>query len=325
VALVAGTAGNDTLTGTSGNDTINGLGGNDLVLAGSTGGTDLVDGGAGFDSIEFSNRATSALIVDFAAGSISGGSSGTISFSNVERIVTGNFNDRLNGNASGQTLNGLGGADTLWGAGGVDTLWGGAGADNFVFRETGAGNADSIRDFGSGTDKLVLDASMMSALGASGNFAAGDARFKANSTGTATDASDRILFNTATGQVFYDADGNGSGAAQLIATLQSGATLAATDIAVEGGSSGGGQAINGTSGSDSLLGGAGNDTISGFAGEDTINGREGNDTLDGAAGLDSFLFDVAPGSVNADRILGFNSDADRIILDGNVGHGARCG
>ena len=45
--------------------------------------------------------------------------------------------------------------------------------------------------------------------------------------------------------------------AQLIATLQSGATLVATDIAVEGGSSGGGQPINGTAGNDSLVGGRG--------------------------------------------------------------------
>ena len=68
---INGTAGNDTLTGTAGNDTINGLGGNDLVLAGSTGGADVVNGGAGFDSIEFASRATSAVVVDFGAGTIS--------------------------------------------------------------------------------------------------------------------------------------------------------------------------------------------------------------------------------------------------------------
>ena len=398
MATVTGTAGNDTLTGTSGNDTISGLGGDDLIRAGSTGGADAVDGGAGFDSIEFASRATSAVIVDFAAGTISGGSSGTISFTGVERVIAGNFNDRLSGSGSGQTLVGQGGADTLWGAGGVDILRGGGGADTFIFRETGTANADSVQDFGSGTDKLLLGGSAMSALGAAGNFAAGDARFKANSTGTATDASDRIVYNTSTRQVFYDADGNGSGAKVLIATLQSGATLVATDIAVEGGG-GGGQVINGTSGNDSLVGGPGNDTINGFAGSDTINGgagadsmvggahadtyfvdnpgdviveledggfdtvnaslsytlpawvnhltlagstaingtgndlpngitgngapnvlsgREGIDTLDGGGGGDSFLFNVAPGDANADLVLGFNSGAHKLILDGNA-------
>ena len=47
MATINGTSGNDTLTGTAGNDTINGLGGNDLILAGSTGGTDVIDGGDG--------------------------------------------------------------------------------------------------------------------------------------------------------------------------------------------------------------------------------------------------------------------------------------
>jgi serralysin len=184
VAAVNGTAGNDTLTGTSGNDTINGLGGNDLVLAGSTGGTDVINGGSSF---------------------------GTINFTGIERVVGGSFNDRLTGNAAGQNLTGAAGADTLAGAGGIDTLWGGTGTDTFVFRETGTANADRIGDWASGSDKLLLDASVMSALGAGGNFAAGDARFWFSASGTAHDADDRIIFNTTTRQVFYDADGSGSG------------------------------------------------------------------------------------------------------------------
>ena len=311
-----------TFTGTPTNDSFIGTTSNDLFVMGGSGGTDTIDGGAGFDSIEFATRATSAVIVDFAAGSISGGSSGTINFSNLERIVTGNFNDRLSGNASAQILNGHGGADTLWGAGGVDVLWGGAGADSFVFRETGTGNADSVRDFGSGTDQLVLDGSVMNALGATGNFAAGDARFKANSTGTATDASDRVLYNTTTRQLFYDADGNSSGSKVLIATLQSGATLAATDIVVEGGSGGGGgQTINGTSGNDSLVGGPGNDTINGFGGNDTIDGGGGFDTQIMAgglagAGIERIILRGYSGFPPADA---HGNELDNIIIDEGPG------
>jgi hypothetical protein len=65
-----------------------------------------------------------------------------------------------------------------------------------------------------------------------GNFVAADARFKANSSGTATDTNDQVVFNTSTGQLYYDADGSGGGAAQLFATVQAGATVAATDIVV---------------------------------------------------------------------------------------------
>ena len=232
-AVINGTSGNDTLTGTAGDDTINGLGGNDLFLAGSTGGNDVINGGAGRDSIEFKERATSPITVDFVAGTITGGSSGTVSFTNIERILTGNFNDTLTGNGASQTLTGQGGADTIWGAGGTDTLWGGAGTDAFVFREMGTANADRISDFASGSDKLHLDDAAFTAIGAMGNFAAADARFKANSSGTATDTNDRVVFNTSTGQLYYDADGSGSGAAaQLIATAQAGATVAASDIVV---------------------------------------------------------------------------------------------
>jgi Ca2+-binding RTX toxin-like protein len=230
--VIVGTSGPDTLTGTSGNDTINGLEGNDLFLAGSTGGNDVINGGAGRDSIEFKERATSAITVDFVAGTISGGSSGTISFTSIERILTGNFDDTLTGNGASQTLTGQSGADTLWGAGGTDTLWGGQGADAFIFREMGA-NADRISDFATGADKLHLDDAAFTAIGATGSFGAGDGRFVANSSGTAQDAGDRVVFNTSFGQLYYDADGSGSGAApQLIATVQAGATVAATDIVV---------------------------------------------------------------------------------------------
>jgi Ca2+-binding RTX toxin-like protein len=288
VATINGTASNDTLSGTSGDDTINGLGGNDSFLAGGNSGADLIDGGTGTDSIEFRARATSGIVVDFVAGTITGGGSGTISFTGVERVVAGHFNDSLRGNAAAQTLTGEGGADTLWGAGGVDTLWGGAGTDTFIFRETGTANADRINDWASGSDTLLLDGSVMSALGANGDFAAGDARFWSSASGVAHDADDRIIFNTTTRQVFYDADGNGSGAAQLIATL-SNATLVATDIAVEGGSSGGGQTINGTAGNDSLVGTEGDDTIFGHGSNDTLDGGQGADTLDGGAGDDSLI------------------------------------
>jgi Ca2+-binding RTX toxin-like protein len=230
--VINGTSANDTLTGTSGDDTMNGLGGNDLFLAGSTGGDDVIDGGTGRDSIEFKDRATSALLVDFGPGYIFGDGSFSISFTNIERVVAGNFDDSLTGNSAAQTFAGQAGADAIAGLGGVDTLWGGGGADVFIYHEMGTANADRLSDFASGSDKLYLDDAEFTAIGTMGNFGAGDTRFKANDRGTATDTNDRVVFNTSTGQLYYDADGNGAGAAQIIATVQSGATVAATDIVV---------------------------------------------------------------------------------------------
>jgi serralysin len=97
----------------------------------------------------------------------------------------------------------------------------------------GTANADRIGDFASGSDKIQLDDVAFTSIGATGNFASGDGRFWAAAGATAGhDANDRVVYNTSTGSLYYDADGSGSGAAQLIATVQSGATVAATDIVV---------------------------------------------------------------------------------------------
>ena len=102
-----------------------------------------------------------------------------------------------------------------------------------MFREAPGTAADSLNDFGSNWDQLRLDDAAMSALGAVGRFTSGDARFwSAAGANAGHDADDRVVYNSSTGQLWYDADGSSAGAAQLIATLQAGATLAAGDIYV---------------------------------------------------------------------------------------------
>jgi Ca2+-binding RTX toxin-like protein len=129
----------------------------------------------------------------------------------------------------------------------------------------------------------------MQALGASGNFASGDARFYAAAGASGGhDADDRVVYNTSTGELFYDADGSGAQGAEIITRLQTGAALAATDIAVDNGTSGGsGAGTTGTAGNDSMTGTAGNDTMNGLAGNDTLRGLGGDDSLDGGSGIDS--------------------------------------
>ena len=76
-----------------------------------------------------------------------------------------------------------------------------------------------------------------------------------------------MIYETDTRQIWYDPDGNGAAARQLIATLQSGATLVATDIVVEGEDTSSGGA---TEGDDSIVGTAGDDTIDGLGGNDPV-------------------------------------------------------
>jgi Ca2+-binding RTX toxin-like protein len=313
MATIVGTNGNDNLTSTADDDSIQGLGGNDWINFPSGGyGDDTVDGGTGYDTLDFRPSGAAGIVADYRNGTIVS-AAGTVSFANVERVVGTNVDDQLIGAAGNENLTAAGGDDTLEGGTGNDWLWGGGGADAFVFRETGTANADNIGDFGGAADRIVLDATVMTALGAEGQFSAGDARFVANSSGTAQDSSDRVVYNTTTRQLFYDADGDGSGAAQLIATLQSGATLSATNIVVEGGGTpppGGA-----TEGDDVIIGTEGNDTIDALGGNDTIDGLGGADTLIGGAGNDriisSGLDDDVDGGTGADtQIVNVADDDD---------------
>src|SRR5262249_9389856 len=196
------------------------------------------------------------------------------------------------------------------------------GTDTFAFSTApGAGNADQVTDFVSATDKLSFDNAVFNALGAAGNFASGDPRFASGADLTSgQDASDRLIYDTSTGQLFYDADGRGAGASQLVATLQGAPALAATDIVVTGQS---GSTIQGTEGNDTLIGTAGNDTIDGRGGNDLISGLDGadsliggagNDTLDGGAGTDTM-----DGGLGEDTYIVNKQDAD--VLNDAAGTG----
>ena len=151
-----------------------------------------------------------------------------------DNLYGGNDNDLLEGGAGNDTLQGEGGNDTLAGGAGNDTLAGGAGDDIFFFADTleAETNIDRITDFTSGQDKLHLSKSIFAALPES--EALSDSLFAANATGSALDDKDYILYNTTTGALLYDADGNGQGVAVQFATLTNKPEVKASDFVVVG-------------------------------------------------------------------------------------------
>ena len=144
-------------------------------------------------------------------------------------------NDTLIGrNGQVDTLVGGAGDDVLYGGTGNDTLTGGTGADKFVFASAlnGTSNVDTITDFTSGTDKILLDDVIFTGLtvnAALTNFVSGGT---AAANPAATAAAPTILYNTVTGALLFDADGTGSGAAVQFAKLTTSLTLVATDFVI---------------------------------------------------------------------------------------------
>ena len=140
----------------------------------------------------------------------------------------------LTGNAFNQTILGNNGINVLNGGLGNDTLYGFGGADIFVFNTAlnVATNRDAIMDYNSAADTIQLE---NTGVGLFNTLALGVLNalfFKANATGTAKDADDRIIYNTVTGALFYDSNGIVAGGATQFATLSTHPVINAADFEV---------------------------------------------------------------------------------------------
>ncbi|MCA3351467.1 MAG: calcium-binding protein [Roseomonas sp.] len=163
------------------------------------------------------------------------GAAGSDSLSGIENIISGAGNDclvgdgianmlvglagndTLTGDVGGDTLDGGTGADLILGGSGNDFLIGGLGIDQFIFNTAlGSDNVDTISGYSVTDDMVVLDDAIFTALGAAGTTLAANA-FTIGAA--ATTSAHRIIYNNATGALFYDADGSGAGSMVQFATL----------------------------------------------------------------------------------------------------------
>jgi Ca2+-binding RTX toxin-like protein len=222
---LVGNAAANQLRGDGGNDTLNGLGGVDTMIGGSGFDTYLVDNvgdiiienpGEGTDSVS-SNR-TYTLPANVENLTLTGA-----------QVINGTGNDQANsitGNLANNQLNGGGGNDILNGGTGTNTLTGGAGAD--IFRFTTKGHVDTITDYSVADDTVQLENAVFTALTTTGTLAAD--QFKVGTQ--ALDANDFIIYNSTTGALIYDANGNGAGASIQIALIGAGLSMTNADIVV---------------------------------------------------------------------------------------------
>lgn len=255
-----GGEGNDSLDGTIGSDRMYGDGGNDVLTGGDS--ANILDGGTGVDTMTGGGGSDTYYVDNAGDKVIELASAGTdmvnttINYTltaNVENLTlqgldaisgTGNeLANRLTGNDGNNGLFGLAGNDRLdgglgndhlVGGAGRDIVTGGAGADEFVFGEFGITNYDTVTDFNAVDDSIFLAGS---AFGhAAGAIAASEFAFATTSNSGsmiyATTAAQHFIYDKVHGDLYYDADGNGAGAKQLIAAFVDGTDLTIADLFV---------------------------------------------------------------------------------------------
>jgi Ca2+-binding RTX toxin-like protein len=249
-----GTAAADTLFGGSGHDLIRGAGGTDYLAGGA--GNDTLNGGAGADLLE-GGTGNDLYFVDNAGDRIvDAGGQDTVYASldwtlgaGLEDLVLlgtaplggrGNaLDNRITGNAAGNRLEGGAGNDTLVGGGGNDLLIGGPGRDEL---RPGDG-ADRLRYAApsEGLDIVVgfdpaQDLLLVSAAGFGGGLVANvplaPAQFRNQPSNAATGPTPQFVYNTLTGVLFWDADGQGGAAGIAIARFLGTPALTAADVVV---------------------------------------------------------------------------------------------
>ncbi|WP_260473400.1 MULTISPECIES: cadherin domain-containing protein [Stenotrophomonas] len=283
--VLSGGAGNDTLRGGDGDDTLEGGAGADILDGGSDRislGQAAVAGEAYGDTVRYVTS-TASLVLDLAAGTLSGGHAdgdtlvAVNGVSTLENVVgSDGFADTISGDSRANRLIGLGGNDWLDGRGGDDVLIGGDGNDTLMG--------------GDGNDALSGDA--------------GDDRLEGG-------AGNDVLAGGAGADELY----GGLGDDQISGDVGNDKAWGGEGNDTLGGQDGDDQ-LYGEAGNDTLVGGAGDDLLDGGTGNDTLAGEAGNDLLRGGDGNDTYLFDREGGNDRIEDALGVN----RIVLQNVANH-----
>jgi serralysin len=219
-----GAGGNDNIYGQGGVDYLNGGAGTNNLWGGS--GADQHIGGTGFDYARYDDANWGNLIIrlDTPAANVGAVAVGD-TYTGIEGLVGGVGSDVVIGNASANYLFGGGGADYINALAGNDYMNGGAGADRFVFTSAlnATTNIDTVADFAHAVDDIALSQAIFAGIGATLDAS----EFQ---IGMANAATDRIIYNNVTGQLFYDSNGNGAGGMTQFATVTAGTVLDTGDF-----------------------------------------------------------------------------------------------
>ena len=238
--IINGGSGADMMAGGKGDDTYVVDNAGDIVVELAGGGNDQVNSSAAF--IFIAGEVETITLTGINAISAAGGGFANKIVGNVaaniidggagnDYLLGNDGHDRLFGSAGIDVLNGGNGNDFLFGGAGNDNLTGGLNNDFFVFNTAlnASSNRDTITDFNHVADTIQLENAVFTKLGA--GVHALNAAFLRLGT-KALDANDYVIYNKATGGLFYDNDGNGAHAAIQFAVLANKPVIAANDFTV---------------------------------------------------------------------------------------------
>jgi VCBS repeat-containing protein len=203
---------------------------------------------AAANALSLGQDATESFTYTISDGTLTDDATLTFTVQGRDEFLVGtSLADALAGGNGGDTLLGLDGADTLMGFGGNDWLYGGKGndtltggegpgsLDTFVFDTALKRNVDTITDFESKFDRILLDDRFFKGLsqGAPDGTPLKKSMFAANADGEATsDGTAQIVYDTDTGKLYYDADGAGGKRAVLFAVLDDAPKLIFKDFEI---------------------------------------------------------------------------------------------
>ena len=322
-----GRGGNDILIGGLGNDVLDGGDGDDVIVFSEDGSpdTDLVRGGAGVDTLDFSAFA-SAVNIDLSnLGATQVVTAGEleliVDLEDIEILIGGSGNDKLTGNSLDNTFTGGAGDDTFDGVGGTNLVIENSDAD-FVLSPASlafGGNTDVLMsiqgvELYGGASANMLDASAWT--GAAQLFGGGDDDTLIGGSGNniliggagndilvGGGANDLYLFDADTAQGSDTLkDSGGVDTLNFARTETLGITLdlsmtgviqvlnANLSLEIQAGTDL--ENVIGTDMDDTFVGNASNNTFTGGKGEDSITGGGGTDMIIEARNADFVLTDT---------------------------------
>lgn len=214
--LVVGEEGNDILYGDRGDDTLFGRQGDDVLFGNQ--GKDSIDGGEGDDRIHggqdndivVGGEGDDTLYGDKGEDIVIGEAGDDLLFGNQgqDTLDGGEGDDTLYGGQGDDSLVGGEGNDILYGDKGNDRLIGGEGQDSFVYSSkthTEFG-LDTLVDFSTVEDKVVLSAEIFSALGINenGQLLPGELKTIPNFSPDVANAGDaNLVYDPQSGLLYY--------------------------------------------------------------------------------------------------------------------------